>query len=159
MAMSTLHTTLRGTIHTHHLVRRTKGEVMAMTMGRTIELPTPLPPHSVLPMNSRPTTLTTIRIIASQAILLQLLARPHEIGKRRNTNDRWRKRLDRVRPNIRESLRKRTASIEHNGMRCIRLTPVRHLVRVGPATDLMRQTLTRATSDSLTSGGHCKGNT
>jgi hypothetical protein len=73
MAMTIVHTTLRGMILTHHhLVWRIKGEVMAMTTDRIIQLLTPHPPCSVMPMNSQPTTLTTIRIIVSRTILLRL---------------------------------------------------------------------------------------
>jgi hypothetical protein len=74
MAMTTVHTTLRGMILTHHLVWRMKGEVMAMTTDCIIQLLTPLPPRSVMPMNSQAATLTTIRIIVSQTILLRLSA-------------------------------------------------------------------------------------
>jgi hypothetical protein len=74
MAMTTVHTTLRGMILIHHLVWRMKGEVMAMTTDRIIQLLTSLPPHSILPMNSQDTTLTTIHIIVSRMILLQLSA-------------------------------------------------------------------------------------
>jgi hypothetical protein len=49
---------------------------------------------------------------------------------------------------IRESLRKITASIVRNGMRFISSTLIHHLVQVGPAADLMRWTLTWTTSDS-----------
>jgi hypothetical protein len=70
MAMTTVHTTLWGMILTHHLVWRMKGKVMAMTMDRIIQLLTSLPPRSIMPMNSQATTLTTIRIIVSQTILL-----------------------------------------------------------------------------------------
>jgi hypothetical protein len=121
MAMTTVHTTLRGMILTHHLVWRMKGEVMAMTTDCIIQLLTPLPPRSVMPMNNQATTLTTIRIIVSQTILLRLIC---------------------------GSLRKITASIVRNGTRFITSTLVRHLVRVGLAADLMRQTLTRTSSDS-----------
>jgi hypothetical protein len=161
MAMNTIQTTLRGMILTDHLMWRTKGEeAMAMTMDRSIELLTSLPPHSVLPMNSQPITTTTSRIIGSRTILLRLLAHiiPHAIGRRKSTNDNWRKRQDRVRPSTYESLRKRTASTVRKWTRSISSTPVRHLVRVGPAADLMRQTLTRTTSDSLTRACPCKGN-
>jgi hypothetical protein len=74
MAMTTIHTTLRGMILIHHLVWHMKGEVMAMTTDRIIQLLTSHPPRSVMPMNSQPTTLTTIRIIVSRTILLRLSA-------------------------------------------------------------------------------------
>jgi hypothetical protein len=74
MAMTTIHTTLRGMILTHHLVWRMKDEVMAMTTDRILQLLTSLPPRSVMPMNSQATTLTTIHIIVSQTILLRLSA-------------------------------------------------------------------------------------
>jgi hypothetical protein len=150
MAMTTVHTTLRGMILTYHLVWCMKGEVMAMTTDRIIQLLTSLPPRSVMPMNSQATTLTTIRIIVSQTALLQISAYmwPHAIGRRKSTRNSLRKRPDRAKLIIRESLRKITASIVRNGTRFITSTLVRHLVRVGPTADLMRQTLTRTTSDS-----------
>jgi hypothetical protein len=74
MAMTTVHTTLRGMIFIHHLVWRMKDKVMAMTTDRIIQLLTSLPPRSVMPMNSQPTTLTTIRIIVSQTIFFRLSA-------------------------------------------------------------------------------------
>src|SRR5450759_4788692 len=78
MAMTTVHTTLHGMnrmILAHHLVWRMKGEVMAMTMDRIIELLTSLPQHLVLRTNSRPTTMHTICIMVSRTILLRLF--PH----------------------------------------------------------------------------------
>jgi hypothetical protein len=148
--MTTVHTTLRGMILTHHLVWRLKDKVMAMTTDCIIQLLTSLPPLSVMPMNSQATTLTTIRIIVSRTILLRLSAYmwPHAVGRRKTTSDSLRKRPDRAKLIIRKSLRKITASIVHNGMRFITSTLVRHLVRVGPTADVMRQTLTRTTSDS-----------
>ena len=136
-------------IFTHHLVWRMKGEVMAMTTDCIIQLLTSLPPRSVMPMNSQATTLTTIRIIVSQTILLRLFVHmwPYVIGRRKNTKNSLRKRLDRAKLIICKSLRKITASIVHNGMRFITSTLVRHLVRVGPTADLMRWTLSRTTNN------------
>jgi hypothetical protein len=115
-----------------------------------IQLLTSLPLHSVLPMNIQPTTLTTIRIIVSQTILLWLSAHmwPHAIGRRKSTSDSLRKRPDKAKLIIRESLRKITTSIVHNGTRFITSTLVHHLVQVGPTAYLMKRTLTRTTSDS-----------
>jgi hypothetical protein len=74
MAIITVHTTLRGMTLTHYLVWHMKGKVMAMTIDCIIQLLTSLPPHSVLPLNSRATTLTTIHIIVLQTILLRFSA-------------------------------------------------------------------------------------
>jgi hypothetical protein len=103
-----------------------------------------------MPMNSQASTLTTICIIVSQTILLRLSAHmwPHAIGTRKSTRDSLKKRPDRAKLIIRGSLRKITASIVRNGTRFITSILVRHLVRVGLAADLMRQTLTRTPSDS-----------
>ena len=134
----------------HHLIWRMKGEVMAMTMDRIIQLLTFLPPHSVLPMNSHSTILTTIRIIVSQTILLWLsdYMCSYVIRRKKNTRDSLRKRRDKIKLIIHESLRKITASIVHNGTQFITSTLVCHLVWVGPTADLMRQTLTRTTNNS-----------
>jgi hypothetical protein len=150
MATTTVHTTLLGMILTHHLVWCMKGEIMAMTTDRIIQLLTYLHPHSVLPLNSRATTLTTIRIIVLRTILLWLSAHmwPHMIGRRKSSSDSLRKRPNRAKQIICESLKKITASIICNGTRFISSTLVRHLVRVGPAANLMRRTLTRTQSDS-----------
>jgi hypothetical protein len=154
MATTTVHTTLRGMTLTHHLVWRMKGEVMAMTTDRIIQLLTSFPPHSVLLMNSQATTLTTIRIIVLRTILLRLFVHmwPHAIGRRKSSSNSLRKRPDKVKLIIRESLRKITASIICNGTQFISSTLVRHLVRhlvrLGPPADLMRRTLTRTWSDS-----------
>jgi hypothetical protein len=158
MAMTTIHTTLWGMILIHHLVWHMKGKVTTMTTDRIIQLLTSLPPHSVIPMSSQATTLTTIRIIVSRTILLQLSAYtwPHAIGRRKSTSNNLRKRPDRAKLIICESLRKITASIVRNGTRFITSTLVSHLVRVGPAADLMRRTLTRT---RVARGNHCKGTT
>ena len=125
MAMTTVHTTLRGMILIHHLVRRMKGEVTSMTTDHIIELLISFPPHSALPINNQPTTLTITHIIISRTILLWLFTHmwSHAIGKRKSTSDSLKKQLDKAKLIIRESLKMIIASIMHSGMRFITSTP------------------------------------
>jgi hypothetical protein len=117
-----------------HLIWRVKGQVMAMTTNRIIQLPTSFPPHLVLPLNSQATTMTTICTVVLRMFLLRLSAymRPLEIGRRKSSSDNSRKRSSdnsRKQPNTVksitcESLKKITASSICSGTRFISSTLV-----------------------------------